>query len=393
MIKKTEKRQEETPLYKPCINEADVRSDGVCRIYFKIYVQTKRVMLKTNIFVSPDNWDIKERRVKPSDSLYDDKNLMLNETRMKIHNIFKKYHLQGKSITPDQLKMEYDNPSTDLDFYRWVFKQIELRKDLNKSTLVLHVSIFKKLQIFKKELSFSEIDFNFINNYERYLKSKMKNNQNTVHKNLKTIKTYLNQAIKMGIIEINPFERFQLKRGKTIKVALSIEELERIIKYYHSNYVNPKHKKLLTYFLFSCFTGLRISDVKRVSYDMIINDTLTLTPLKTKDSSGMEVNIPLNQSALNLIKGNLSGKLFKTYCDQMSNKSLKEVIDLLEIKKDISFHSGRHTFATIFLVKHPGDVATLKELMGHTNIEQTMEYVHIDEETKRERMKCFDGFL
>ena len=59
---------------------------------------------------------------------------------------------------------------------------------------------------------------------------------------------------------------------------------------------------------------------------------------------------------------------------------------------DISFHSARHTFATLFLEKL-NDVAVLQQLLGHSNIRQTMEYVHVSEKKKIEQMKIFDSYF
>lgn len=104
----------------------------------------------------------------------------------------------------------------------------------------------------------------------------------------------------------------------------------------------------------------------------------------------------MSEPARNLLKeldgGKSQGRIFtNVQCDQVVNRQLKEIAKSLEINKKISAKTGRHTFATIFLRKTK-DIATLQKLLGHTNIQETMIYAHVMEESKLEGVQCFNSF-
>ena len=77
--------------------------------------------------------------------------------------------------------------------------------------------------------------------------------------------------------------------------------------------------------------------------------------------------------------------------DQTMNRYLKEIAAIAGIGKAITHKVGRHTFATLYLRKTK-DIAALKEILGHSNISETLIYAHVLEESKLEGIQCFDGF-
>jgi site-specific recombinase XerD len=114
------------------------------------------------------------------------------------------------------------------------------------------------------------------------------------------------------------------------------------------------------------------------------------------------VKIPLCEQANRLIHDERSthelptalsvGKLFNPVTEQRMNANIKDIAHLAGIKKPLTNHSARHTFATLF-IKKTSDVATLQRLLGHSRIEETMVYVHISEENLVEQMKRFEEGL
>jgi integrase len=125
----------------------------------------------------------------------------------------------------------------------------------------------------------------------------------------------------------------------------------------------------------------------------IISNMLVLVPRKTKNTSNRTIRIPLKHTALELIKDEspyrIKGLIFSTYSEQRMRTYLKDVVGHAKIKKDVNFHSGRHTFATIFL-KKTNNLAALQKLLGHQNINQTMVYAHILSDDIDREMDVFD---
>ena len=132
--------------------------------------------------------------------------------------------------------------------------------------------------------------------------------------------------------------------------------------------------EILAYFLFSCYTGLRFSDVEVANSSNIIDKMYNYTPIKSRNKLKV-VKVPLTDRALAIIKDK-KGKLFNTKCNQRTNEALKEIATCAEINKKLTFHVARHTFATSFL-SLGGKVEVLQKIMGHSKLETTMVYVHI----------------
>jgi site-specific recombinase XerD len=124
------------------------------------------------------------------------------------------------------------------------------------------------------------------------------------------------------------------------------------------------------------------------------DNTLKFIPYKTNSKKKIELHVPLIDKAKKLIQdeNSMTGYLFNAITEQKMNYQLKDIAQSAGIPKEISNHSARHTFATLFLDK-TSDVATLQKLLGHSNIEETMTYVHISNKKLDTQMGNFDQAL
>lgn len=143
-----------------------------------------------------------------------------------------------------------------------------------------------------------------------------------------------------------------------------------------------------------CFTGLRISDLKSVTTDSLVGDMLVYFPKKTRNHKRCAVKVPLNSWSRQLIgdEKSLTNKLFNCLSEQKMNERIKEIVKVDKIKKEVSNHIARHTFATLWLSK-THDVAGLQKLLGHSDISMTMIYVHINDAMVKEQMRNFENTL
>jgi len=127
----------------------------------------------------------------------------------------------------------------------------------------------------------------------------------------------------------------------------------------------------------------------------IISNLLMVVPLNSQNSSGKTIRIPLSKTALELIKDEspyrVKGLIFSTYSEPRMKLYIKEVVLHAKIHKHVSFHSGRHTFATLFL-KKTNNLAALQKLLGHSNISMTMVYAHLASEDLEREIDVFDNF-
>ena len=212
--------------------------------------------------------------------------------------------------------------------------------------------------------------------------------KNTVIKSVKVIKTFLNRAVDQGLITENPIKKYKLGTIEGNREFLTQVELESLEKLYNKNELKPSELNVLRYFIFCCYTGLRYQDIKDLRYSNIVNNKyISVEMKKTKEY----VNIPLIEKAKALIpEGKFDKqKVFRVLSDQPTNRYLKTIMISAGIKKKISFHCARHTFATIS--KSQGiDYDVISKILGHSDIKTTKIYTKYEYDFLEKEMGKWD---
>jgi integrase/recombinase XerD len=358
-----------------------VKKTGFKTIYLRLFIDNKYVKQNLGIEVRPEDWD-NEKGLIIKGEMKKENNLLINEAIGRASDILLRYKVQKIAITPDLFIKEFENPTITTEFTKFMEKTLTARTELKKNTLKNHKSILKKLRGFKETIMMSELNEAFMVNFQRYLK-KNENHPNTIHSVFKVLKTYVNFARKEGLIKKSPFETFRFKKVRTYPVFLSETELNSLVELYRGESLTRHLQNTLRWFLFSCSTGIRISDLRSIAFENIRNNSLIFKPLKTKHVCGTRVDIPLTKFANELIKDDNApkhlGLVFQCTAEQVMNRQLKEILKLTDITNNVTFHSGRHTFATMFLrkTKSSSGILMLQRLLGHAKLESTMVYMHV----------------
>lgn len=330
--------------------------------------ERKRIPL--GLYISRKDWDSKNQLVKKSNSNSVQLNLILDKNRAKIAEIRIHYQLLGQFLSLDKLIEEYKNKTPSYDFISFMRHELE-KMPMKESSYKKHIAQINKLQSFKERIAFSDINMSLINDFKSYLAKELKNNRNTIISNLKVVKKFLRKAVKYGIpigLDVDEIVIGSMRGNRTY---LSEDELHKLRDYYNSSFIREAHKLPLGYFLFACYTGLRLSDVRKLERTDFAGKTFSFISEKTEKQQ----SLILNNSARQVI--NTNELLFdKWITDQKINSFLKEIASFCGIRKKISFHVGRHTFATNFLRKG-GKVEELQVLLAHSKITTTMVYVHM----------------
>jgi integrase/recombinase XerD len=380
---------------KPYINTKQTGKKGQVTVYIMVHIEYKSMKFNTGVSCNAANWDEKTLRIKGNSKDTKDDNLVIEQCMARLNDIAVRYRLQNIHLSAELLKNEWKNPARRIDFYKFFDEIIAERKgELAHNTVKSHKSAITIFKIFKPTLSFAEITPDFIDSLQRWLKTKHGNDTNTVHTKMRILRNYLNVAVRKGIITENPFSSVKIKKTTTTRVFLTSVELNILWELYISGKLLPAKQKILRHFLFMCFTGLRISDMKLLTKTSIIADMLVFNVKKTKNTKRDMVKVPLNSYATRLIadENSLTKYLFNTITEQKMNVYIKEIASAAGIHKAVTNHSGRHTFATCWL-KKTKDLAQLQVLLGHSNIAETMIYVHVDDEMLRGEMKNFDALI
>lgn len=371
------------------IQKGFVKSDGTSNLYLQIFINKERKQISLGISVAPKYFDKKKQRVKPLNDLFKDYNLIIEKKLSLVNEIQVSYRLANRTITMQGFLEDYYNPSSKTDFIKFYETELKKQKDnkiISLSTYKQQNATLQKIRRFKAHIFFYEINAELLDNFTAHLRVKEKNQPNTVYTALKNFKKYLHLANDKKIQTPLSYRYVKTKTIKGNRTFLTSEELNKMNNYYNSTFIKESHQLVLKKFLFACFTGLRISDVQKLTTENVIQDQLVFVAQKTNKLTKLK----LNDSAKQFF--NQNNPFTDNYEDQTINSTLKEIAKTLGIKKKISFHVARHTFATQFLL-NGGKVEVLQQLLQHSKIDTTMIYVHIVEEHLNTQIHLLDNIL
>jgi site-specific recombinase XerD len=238
-------------------------------------------------------------------------------------------------------------------------------------------------------ITFEKLTPEFIEGFKDYLLNQVtpkKISPNSAQIYLSRIKTAILQAVRDNYLSRNPALQVNIKKQETLPVYLTIEEIRRLQKTPCAN------ECVKNAFLFSCFSGLRVSDVDALTWDKIEKGYVQFTQIKT----GKPERMPLSEQALRTLKKqrktpkspNIQRELpensvFNLPRQSVVDKQLKAWALAAKISKPLSMHKARHTFATLSLSSGV-DIYTTSKLLGHKSVQTTQRYAQVIDEKKRE---------
>ena len=369
------------------IKDDYIRANGTSAIYLQVFINGDKKKFPLHISVKPEDFDKIKQRVKSKNNYYKDYNLIIEKTLAGINKIEVNYRLANITLTMKCFIEEYENPTSRIDFIKfWENEMTNQKLILKVGTYEQQMSTLKKLKEYSPVLYFYEITEDYFNEIKNHFKKVDKNSESTIGSFVKSFKKYLHIANKRGVVTPMDFSEIKNKRFVSERSFLDFEELNKLKKYYDSEFINPTHKAILSRFLFSCFTGLRISDIQILTKDNFIKDYIIFTTTKTTKIQ----RIKLSETA-NLFVDPIH--IFKDkFSDAHINRELKFIAKACGISKKLIFHLARHTFATNFLICG-GRVEVLQKILGHSSITETMIYVHIVESISNEQIDNMDSIF
>lgn len=365
------------------------KKDGSTPIYLRVVIDRQKLDISLNLSVFENQWNSSQNRIIGATKDVMQHNLLLQKYINKANDIIFKYQINSENVTIEDFKNDFfENHINKLNFFEFMDYYIKNNNHKYSSeTLRTYKSQITKLKKFQEEVFLHKIDLNFLKKYEKFMIVELKNSQNTYYKSLSFIKSVMNLAINEDLIKETPFKKFKLKKIIGHRDFLNMQELKVIHNFILTTTIS-KYSNTGFYFLFSCYTGLRFSDIKQLQYSNVVDNILEIKQHKTKDI----VRIPLNEKAISLIdKSKKEGLIFKTLSNQKTNQHLKEIADACNIKKNITFHVARHTFATVGITLGI-PIEVVSKLLGHTDIKTTQIYAKIVDDVKIKEINKFDLF-
>ena len=360
---------------KKCLNKK-----GMALVQVEAYLGRKKKYFSTKVYLKPEQWDNKKLIVKNHPNA-DALNRLIYEFVATIEKKELELWQQGKRISLELLKNALTTQENNSSFISF-FRQEVMNSSLKDSTKRNHLSTLMLLQEFKKNITFSDLTFELISSFEYFLQLKGYHT-NTIAKHMKHLKRHVNIAINKEYIEIQKyaFRKYKIKTIENKHTHLVPEELERLENLILSGrYV--KLQKSLDAFLFCCYAGMRYSDFINLSSENFVDINQETWLIYKSVKTGTEVRLPLyllfsgkGIAILNKYRDNLED-FFHLRDNSNVNKDLIIITRLAGLSKRISFHTARHTNATL-LIYNGINITTVQKLLGHNSVKTTQVYTNV----------------
>jgi len=384
------------PSYK--VYQKKINKKGSAPVYVSFYLNRQKVEIPAKISVPVESFDKNKGVVRGSFEFSEDYNLIISNIKAGINDVFVKYRLRDNLLTPNLFWKEYRSRGAYTDFYSFCVQSQKIRfLELSEGTQKQHKNCINNLKEFREELYFEDLTVDFFRLYVLFMRNRLKLAEITIDKNLRNLSVYLNEAVTKKLIKENPIHNIK-KRGfdtNTIE-ALSEDEFSGLVGLHRGKSLPEDLHNVLEFFLFMCYSSLHITDARQLRIEQIGMDEFVYTRTKMKNTRPRMVRVPLCDPIRLIIerqkRGRREGVLWDNIIsDQKINKKLKDIAKKVGISINLCAKTGRHTFATIFLRK-TRDINTLKEIMGHSNISQTLVYSHVLDQDRKEGIKVFNSF-
>lgn len=386
-----------------------VNKEGKTSVMLRIYLNNERLSLgSTGIAITASQWDKDKERIKGRTTDALSTNLQLDNIAGGLQAIFRKIEMSD-DLSLERIKSEFLGKKDEIDTLMQLFEKhnTDISKQVgisvSKATLQKynvckrHFSDFLDKQYKRNDLKLTELTYLVIREFDLYLRTVVGQNSNTATKTMKTFKTITLLGQKMGVLLHDPFmnHRFHLEPVK--RGFLTDEEILLIA---NKEIGIPRLELVRDIFIFSCFTGLAYIDVSNLTPDHIVTLGDKQWIMTQRQKTSVETNILLldipkaiiDKYCDNPAYPKRENKLFPILSNQKMNAYLKEIADLCGIKKNLTFHLARHTFATMSLSKGV-PMESVSKMLGHTNIKTTQIYARITNKKIEHDMEKLAGKL
>jgi len=368
-------------------------------IYLRVRVYDRETKLPTNLDVALADWNAKKKEPKERTL-----RMALFSKVLGIETFLNTSIATNVPISVDAVKRHVAsvNPrvkaSVNGSFYDYYLAFVErMKATLSASTIMAYQNTFNALKLYKKRMDVSEISLSFVEDFDIFLRDVRGNEDGGRANKHKHLKTIILDMIKHDMPVKNPYPLFKTPKCKIKETYLEKSEIEMFRKLYKKLPKDGVLFRCLEMYLFACYCGLRLSDVVTLQWNQIDFEKGLI--IKKQVKTKHEVKAPIFERAREILMRVLPCKS-KIGCDERVfgealypyiNKKLKELATMAGIKKHLTFHSSRHTFATL-LVMDGVSIYKIQKFLGHKSVNMTERYLKFDLKVAQVNMEEIDTF-
>ncbi|PQJ18287.1 MULTISPECIES: site-specific integrase [Nonlabens] len=380
--------------------------DGVANLYARVTVNQKRANISLKHSINVNKWDVTKKRSKGTDAKAKQLNFYLDQTYTKLFQIYQDLTYKEELVTAKIIKAKFigddEKSKSLLDLIEYHSKKIEntlaVGSIRNFGVTENYLNKFLKKEKKTTDIYLKQLDYKFLVDFENYLANvwpvghPRALSQNTIMKHIQRLRKMVTLAYHLEWLERDPFARWKPKYEKSNREFLSETELENLENH---DFNSDRLDRVRDLFVFSCYTGISYVDIMALTADNVMKgidggNWIVTKRQKTKSA----VQVPLLGKVEELIEKYsdhpmtaITSSLLPIITNEKLNVYLKEVANHVGIKKNLTFHMARHTFATTITLSNGVPIETVSKLLGHTKIATTQIYARVLENKVSADMK------
>lgn len=350
------------------VKRTRITKNGEIPVQLKVTVNKERIEVSINQSIKSELWNSTAEKSMGKDRKSLEVNSRLDSIRFRLMEIYREMEINGEEITARKIVNKFQGIDTKLKITLLsIFKDHNekckklIGKDMSLSTVKRYETSYRHTQEFmqfnykKEDIDIEEINYQFVKDYEFFLKTERNCCHNSTMKYLKNFKKIIRIALANEWLKKDPFVNVKITFEEVEREFLELHELEKII---HKDFGIERLANVRDILVFCCFTGLAFSDVKTLSKEHLVSDnTGALWIRKQRVKTNNMCNIPLLEIPKRILDKYKSDPiclkkdvLLPVLSNQKMNSYLSEIADACGITKSITTHTARHTFATFLLI-------------------------------------------
>ena len=383
-----------------------LNKDGKAPVEVSVFFnRKKRMYYRTGIWLEPKEWDTDKKHVQTRHSLYHQYTAMLTDITRDLERIELDQINKGRTFTPDHVESYFAKKRKieTVTFNQFIHDTLYKDKSISTGSFIGYRNMLTHLNAFMPVIHFDEIDFKLADSFNNYLIGKDLNS-NTRYKIHKNIRKYISLAClheHLDLSALMSYKQLKIQQAASNKPVLNQDELDQIEKVKYEP--GSKNHTTQIMFLFSCYTGLRFSDVcklRRMNFYQESGQWMLHTKMIKVARSAGTITQPIQllfdgkpyQIIEELIQPVVEDPdhedpgIFPKIANSEANSCLKVIGSEAGIRHKITFHVSRHTFLTR-MAKATGNVFKVMQYGGISKIGTAQVYIHLSELMDHNDMK------
>ena len=370
--------------------------NGEASVCMRITVNGTRVENNIRKSIDPALWSQAKETARGKSRRACDLNTYIEEARIKLYQIFCELEQQNRPVTAHLLQELFFGQEKPEEV-RTLLGTMQEHNDQCRALVgtdyaLITVRRYESCRRYlaelirqrygKEDLPLTEVNGELVRAFAFYLKTEKGCQQNTVIRYMKCLKKITNLACANDWMAKDPFLGIRFHEKEVVREFLTMDELLTI---YHKDFPLERIRIVRDVFIFAAFTGLAFIDVQQLSPEHIVEDANgNLWIRKTRQKTKNMCNIPLLDIPLEILRKYADhpicqkrNVLLPVPCNQKMNSYLKEIADLCLIKKNLTTHTVRHSYATSVCLANGVSIENVAKMLGHSNIKMTQHYARV----------------